>query len=207
MAKSKSRSTRRSTPKPKAGARPPAKATCSNASPPRLNGWPRGARPCLTLAPPMLSCGTRTAGLRRLRASTASRCRCSKASTASRRVGGKYRALRQRPARQQRAALGRARHGQVVAGEGRACRRQCRLRTQQQDGPLKLIEIHREDIDSLPELMALTRGSRIALSCSATICRSTPRTRPTSRSKRCWKAASKAGRTTSSSTPPRTAAI
>ena len=27
-------------------------------------------------------------------------------------------------------------------------------------GPLKLIEIHREDIESLPELMALTRGSR-----------------------------------------------
>jgi uncharacterized protein len=27
------------------------------------------------------------------------------------------------------------------------------------DGPLKLIEIHREDIDSLPALMALTRGS------------------------------------------------
>lgn len=28
-----------------------------------------------------------------------------------------------------------------------------------QTGPLKLIEIHREDIESLPELMALTRGS------------------------------------------------
>jgi uncharacterized protein len=27
------------------------------------------------------------------------------------------------------------------------------------DGPLKLIEIHREDIESLPELMALTRGA------------------------------------------------
>src|SRR5262249_5805862 len=27
------------------------------------------------------------------------------------------------------------------------------------NGPLKLIEIHREDIDSLPALMALTRGS------------------------------------------------
>lgn len=34
-------------------------------------------------------------------------------------------------------------------------------------GPLKLIEIHREDIDSLPELMALTRGShyRFILFC------------------------------------------
>ncbi|HZL30817.1 MAG TPA: ATP-binding protein [Pseudolabrys sp.] len=28
------------------------------------------------------------------------------------------------------------------------------------DGPLKLIEIHREDIESLPELMAITRASR-----------------------------------------------
>ncbi|HZD91248.1 MAG TPA: ATP-binding protein, partial [Pseudolabrys sp.] len=28
-----------------------------------------------------------------------------------------------------------------------------------EDGPLKLIEIHREDIETLPELMALTRGS------------------------------------------------
>ncbi|HEX3860006.1 MAG TPA: ATP-binding protein [Pseudolabrys sp.] len=27
------------------------------------------------------------------------------------------------------------------------------------DGPLKLVEIHREDIESLPDLMALTRGS------------------------------------------------
>jgi predicted AAA+ superfamily ATPase len=27
------------------------------------------------------------------------------------------------------------------------------------DGPLKLVEIHREDIESLPELMAITRGS------------------------------------------------
>ena len=63
-------------------------------------------------------------------------------------------------------------------------------------GPLKLIEIHREDIDSLPALMALdARLAASALSCSATICRSTPKTPPTSRSKRCWKAASRAGRT------------
>jgi uncharacterized protein len=33
-------------------------------------------------------------------------------------------------------------------------------RRQQNDGPLKLIEIHREDIESLPELMALMRGVR-----------------------------------------------
>jgi hypothetical protein len=32
-------------------------------------------------------------------------------------------------------------------------------RTGSNSGPLKLIEIHREDIDSLPALMALTRGS------------------------------------------------
>jgi uncharacterized protein len=29
-----------------------------------------------------------------------------------------------------------------------------------EDGPLKLVEIHREDIESLPELMAVTRSSR-----------------------------------------------
>ena len=73
-------------------------------------------------------------------------------------------------------------------------------------GNLKLVEIHREDIESLPELMALLRGARTASSCSATTCRSTPRTPPTSRSRRCSKAASRAGRRTSSSTPPRTAA-
>ena len=44
----------------------------------------------------------------------------------ARHADGKYRAFRARLAGQQRAALGRARHGQVVAGQGRACGGQCR---------------------------------------------------------------------------------
>ncbi len=46
----------------------------------------------------------------------------------ARRAGREHRALRQGPAGQQRAALGRARHGQVLAGQGGAClgqRRAC----------------------------------------------------------------------------------
>jgi predicted AAA+ superfamily ATPase len=42
--------------------------------------------------------------------------------------------------------VGRARHGQVVSGQGGARGGQCRL-----------IEIHREDIESLPDLMTLLR--------------------------------------------------
>ena len=72
-------------------------------------------------------------------------------------AGREHRALRQRPARQQCAAVGRARHGQVVAGQGRACRGQRQRRSK--SGTLKLVEIHREDIESLPELMALLRGA------------------------------------------------
>ena len=62
-----------------------------------------------------------------------------------------------RPAGQQRAAVGRARHGQVVAGQGGARRRQ-RQRTPAATA-LKLVEIHREDIESLPDLMTLLRGA------------------------------------------------
>ena len=61
-----------------------------------------------------------------------------------------------RPAGQQRAAVGRARHGQIVAGQGRARRGQ---RARVRRPALKLIEIHREDIESLPELMTLLRGA------------------------------------------------
>ena len=59
---------------------------------------------------------------------------------------------------QQRAAVGRARHGQVVAGEGGA-RRRSTPRSAHKAGLLKLVEIHREDIESLPDLMALLRGA------------------------------------------------
>ena len=46
---------------------------------------------------------------------------------------------------------------------------------------LKLIEIHREDIESLPALMELLRRPNSASSCSATTCRSTATMPPTSR--------------------------
>ena len=74
-----------------------------------------------------------------------------------------YRALRPRPARQQRPAVGRARHGQELAGQGGPCRRQSPASAE----PLKLVEIHREDIETLPELMALLRDAphRFILFC------------------------------------------
>ena len=46
----------------------------------------------------------------------------------ARRADGQYRAVRARAARQQRAAVGRARHGQIVAGQGLACVDQCAAR-------------------------------------------------------------------------------
>jgi predicted AAA+ superfamily ATPase len=83
------------------------------------------------------------------------------------------------PASQQRPALGRARHGQVLVGQGGPCRHQP---APEGDAlPLKLIEIHREDIESLPALMGLLRPIRIAPSSSATISPSTATTPPTSR--------------------------
>ena len=47
--------------------------------------------------------------------------------------------------------------------------------------PLKLIEIHREDIDTLPKLMALLKARRSASSCFATTSPSTTTTPRTSR--------------------------
>ena len=55
---------------------------------------------------------------------------------------------------QQRAAVGRARHGQVVAGQGRA--RRCAAATS--GVSLKLVEVHREDIATLPALIDLLQG-------------------------------------------------
>jgi predicted AAA+ superfamily ATPase len=57
---------------------------------------------------------------------------------------------------------------------------------------LKLIEIHREDIETLPDLMGLLRT---ASSSSATISPSTRTIPPTSRSKPCWRAGSRVGPT------------
>ena len=58
---------------------------------------------------------------------------------------------------QQCAAVGRARHGQVLAGQGGARRDQSRERTS--PARLKLVEIHREDIEGLPALMGLLRDA------------------------------------------------
>ena len=48
-------------------------------------------------------------------------------------------------------------------------------------GRLKLVEIHREDIEGLPALMGLLREAPYGSSSSATTSRSTPAMRPTSR--------------------------
>ncbi len=90
-----------------------------------------------------------------------------------------YRALRRRPARQQRAVVGRARHGQVVAGEGRACQHQrgpqaLRAAEADRDPPRG----HREPAGADGRCCGPPSS---ASSCSATTCRSTATTPPTSR--------------------------
>jgi predicted AAA+ superfamily ATPase len=52
--------------------------------------------------------------------------------------------------------LGRAREGQIRPHQGRACHNQ--YAASKALKPLKLIEIHREDIGGLPRVMALLRG-------------------------------------------------
>ena len=52
--------------------------------------------------------------------------------------------------------MGRARHGQELAGQGGACRRSTGAAKRR----LALIEIHREDIASLPQLLRLLRGEQ-----------------------------------------------
>ena len=90
-----------------------------------------------------------------------------------------YRALCRRPARQQRVAVGRARHGKIVAGEGGACQHQ----RQPQAG--RPPEADRNSprgyrkpagVDGPAAQLGFS-----ASSCSATICRSTATTPPTSR--------------------------
>jgi predicted AAA+ superfamily ATPase len=68
-----------------------------------------------------------------------------------------------------KSSLVKAAHAAVNATEGR------------KNGVLKLIEIHREEIESLPELMTLLRGAphRFIVFCDDL--RSRPRTPPTSR--------------------------
>ena len=77
--------------------------------------------------------------------------------------------LRPRPARQQRAAVGRARHGQVVARQGGARRGAPASWGSERKGKpdLKLVEIHREDIASLPACLAHLRAaaSRFIVFC------------------------------------------
>ncbi len=73
---------------------------------------------------------------------------------------------------------------------------------------LKLVEIHREDIESLPRAdgaAARRRRYRFIVFCDD-LSFDEDDTSATSRSRRCWKAASKDGRTTWCSTPPPTAA-
>ena len=64
--------------------------------------------------------------------------------------------LRRGPPGQQRPAVGRSRHGQILPGQGGP--RGDQPSREPGARPLKLIEIHREDIETLPDLMALLRA-------------------------------------------------
>ncbi len=105
---------------------------------------------------------------------------------------GEYPSLRQRVSRQQRAAVGRARHGQVIAGQGRAPRRQ------RQGGQAEACgnppRGYREPARPYGPDPQGRRSS--ASSFSATISPSMPQIRPTNHSRRRWRAASKGARTT-----------
>ena len=94
--------------------------------------------------------------------------------------------------------------GKVVAGQGRACRGRSRASRGGTAAHRNSPRGHRVAAGTDGRCFA-TRGS--VSSCSATTSPSTPRTRRTSRSRPCSKAASKDARTTSSSTLRRTAAI
>ena len=72
-------------------------------------------------------------------------------------------------------------------------------------GDLKLIEIHREDIGTLPHCLAHLREAKdSASSCSATTSPSKRQTPPTSRSRPCLKAASRGDQSMCCSTQPPT---
>ena len=73
-------------------------------------------------------------------------------------AAGKYAPFRARLAGQQCAAVGRARNGQKLARQSGSRRGQPRLRQSQRQGSRLLIEIHREDIASLPQLLRRLRA-------------------------------------------------
>ncbi len=136
----------------------------SSASPPRSSGWRRSRPLRPTSPPPTPLSGIRTAaGLRRSRGSTVSTCRCSRASTGCATCWWRTPSALPRGCPPTTRCCG--------ARAAWASRRWSRPRMPRsmpparkaKSGPLKLIEIHREDIESLPELMALIRGAPLSL--------------------------------------------
>ena len=113
--------------------------------------------------------------------------------------------LRRRPARQQCAAVGRARHGQELAGEGGACRgeRDAQRRPRAWRWSKSIAKRSRA-CPRCCEPCAAPSGASFSI---ATIFPSTRTTPATNRSRRRSKAASKAGRRTCSSMRRPTAAI
>ena len=96
--------------------RPPA---CSCASPSPSSAWRRGSPLHPISTPPMPSSGTRTTALRAGRQGQSRRHALAQGyRPRPRHPGRQYRALRPGAACQQCPSLGRARHGQVVAGQG-----------------------------------------------------------------------------------------
>ena len=209
MAKSKSKSPRRSAPKPKGnlpsggpGGRVGTYRQCARTLGAATSGPARShRRRRLCLAPGRPACTGR-------HASTASRCRCLKGSTAYAMCSLKIPSASPKacrptmpcsgaPAAWASPRLVKAAHAGVNAA----------LARNSKNGPLKLIEIHREDIDSLPALMALTRGSphRFIVFCDDLSFDAEDTTYKSL--KAVLEGGSKAVRTTLFSTPRRTAAI
>ena len=85
--------------------------------------------------------------------------------------------VRRRPARQQRAALGCARHGQELAGQGDPCPAE-RAAAGQPGADRDPSRGHREPAPAAPSARGRAAG---AASCSATTCRSMPARPATSR--------------------------
>ena len=119
------------------------------------------ARAAATISPPPTpSSGTPTAsGSSRCRRSTASRSACCAASTGCATSCSRTPSASPPGCRPTTCCCG----ARAAPARARWSRRRMPRSTQAQPGALALIEIHREDIPSLPRLLSLVRGSDAAL--------------------------------------------
>ena len=137
----------------------------ASASPQRSNGWRPRRRAGQTSPPPMPLSGTRTG--RRLTPVAAGQSRRDVAAEGhrpgARHAGGEHRAVRRAGFPPTTRCCGARAAWASLRWSRRSMPTSMPRMATSRFGKLKLVEIHREDIESLPELMALMRGTRTAL--------------------------------------------